>query len=280
LIVELQTPGPVLIVDLFHPLLENLLALLRGLSQEEWTLPTQCGSWTVREVAVHLLGGDVGMLSHRRDGYSPSHFEVASWDELIKSINQQNDLWVVGTHRLSPKLITQLLEFTGPQVIDLFRSLDPFATGVPVDWVGPDPAPVWLDLAREYTERWHHQQHIRQAVGKPGMLEPEYLSPVLESFVLALPRTFNSIAAEPETIVQINLTGPAGGQWALRRTLDGWRLWRGQAEASLATVTIPDQLAWQIFTKSLTPTKAQALAWIEGDQVLGAKVMETVSILA
>lgn len=277
---ELKTPGPVLVIDLFQPLLESLLALLRGLSPEEWTRPTQCGPWTVREVAAHLLGGDMSVLSYRRDGYSPSHFKVVPWDELIQSINEQNDLWVNGTRRLSPKLITQLLSFTGPQVTNLFRSLDPFATGGPVDWVSSDPAPVWLDLAREYTERWHHQQHIRQSVGQPGMLEPEYLSPVLESFVLGLPRTFKGFDAKPITTIQINFEGPAGSQWALRRALNGWDLWRGQSKSALATVTIPDQLAWQIFTKSLTPTEAQARAWIAGDRVLGEKVLETVSLIA
>ena len=277
---ELSAPRPVLVADLFQPLLENLLTLLRGLPVEEWKRPTKCGSWTVREVAVHLLGGDIGVLSHRRDGYSPSHFEAASWNELIQSINEQNDLWVVGTRRLSPKLITQLLAFTGPQVINLFRSLDPFAIGVPVDWVGPDPAPIWLDLAREFTERWHHQQHIRQAIGRPGMLGPEYLSPVLESFVLALPRTFSGVAARLGDTIQINFTGPAGSQWVLERKSGNWQLWRGQAEAPLAKVTIPDQLAWQIFTKSLRPTKTQVQAWIGGDLMLGEKVLEMVSILA
>ena len=36
-----------------------------------------------------------------------------------------------------------------------------------VNWAGPEPAPIWLDPAREYTERWVHQQHIRDAVRNP-----------------------------------------------------------------------------------------------------------------
>jgi hypothetical protein len=36
---------------------------------------------------------------------------------------------------------------------------------------------VWLDIAREYTERWHHQ-HIRDAVGKPGLKGRVYTSSV------------------------------------------------------------------------------------------------------
>ncbi|HEX3202686.1 MAG TPA: hypothetical protein VHW42_12245 [Actinomycetes bacterium] len=38
----------------------------------------------------------------------------------------------------------------------------------PVSWVGPDPAPNWLDVAREYSERWTHQQQIRDAAEIPG----------------------------------------------------------------------------------------------------------------
>ena len=51
----------------------------------------------------------------------------------------------------------------------------------PIDWAGPEPAPIWLHVAREYTERWVHQQHIRDAVGRPGLNERRWLGPVLES---------------------------------------------------------------------------------------------------
>ncbi len=52
---------------------------------------------------------------------------------------------------------------TGEQTNAYFQRVDPFAMGGPVSWAGPEPAPVWLDVAREFTERWHHQQHIRAA---------------------------------------------------------------------------------------------------------------------
>jgi hypothetical protein len=46
--------------------------------------------------------------------------------------------------------------------------LDLDATGGPVEWAtGSDPAPVWLDVAREYMERYVHQQQIRDATGRP-----------------------------------------------------------------------------------------------------------------
>src|SRR5688500_19297292 len=46
------------------------------------------------------------------------------------------------------------------------QSVDIGAMGDSIGWAGPDPAPVWLDIAREFTERWVHQQHIRDAADR------------------------------------------------------------------------------------------------------------------
>ncbi len=85
---------------------------------------------------------------------------------LVAAIDRQNAVWVTGARRISPRLLIELLEMTGELTEAYFTSLDMTALGMPVDWAGPEPAPVWLDVAREYTERWVHQQHIRDAVGK------------------------------------------------------------------------------------------------------------------
>jgi hypothetical protein len=45
-----------------------------------------------------------------------------------------------------------------------------FAMGEPVTWAGPEPAPIWLDIAREYTERWLHQAQVRDATRNPPLV--------------------------------------------------------------------------------------------------------------
>lgn len=64
-----------------------------------------------------------------------------------------------------------------------------------VSWVRPDPVPTWLDVARQDTERWTHQQQIRDVVGMPGLKEPAFLASVLATFVHALPRAFTDVPA-------------------------------------------------------------------------------------
>src|ERR1700754_3375876 len=164
-IVRMKEPEAIQVVHLFSETLDALLDLLADLSPADWQKPTVCAGWTVKDIAQHLLGGDIGILARKRDGFAFSGSPIIDWRELVVLINELNDSWVKATRRLSPRVLCDFLRFVGEQTNAYFATLDPEAFGDPVDWAGPEPAPVWLDLAREYTERWHHQQQIRDAVG-------------------------------------------------------------------------------------------------------------------
>jgi uncharacterized protein (TIGR03083 family) len=274
----LRTPQPIIVVDLFPEILEALISLLSGLSTADWEKPTACTSWSVKDVALHLLGDDVAMLSSGRDGH-PSPVSVHNWQELVTFVNAWNEGWVQATRRLSPRLLVDLLQLTGLQVCAYFRSLDPYAIGRPVSWADPDPAPVWLDLAREYTERWHHQQHIRDAVGRCGLKKPRFLAPVLDAFVRALPHTFSETDAVDGAGLALTISGAAGGQWFLLRQGEGWNLYVDVQREAHAEVIVDADVAWRIFTRGLSKDEARDRVTIVGDQSLGTKVLDMVSII-
>lgn len=267
-------------IDLFPELLEQLLALLSGLSPDEWQEPTACSPWSVKDVAQHLLGDDVGNLSRRRDGFLLPGGEVEDWEGLVALINELNAAWVNATRSISPRLLCDLLRFTGTQVHAYFRSLDPYAMGGPVSWAGPDSAPVWLDLAREYTERWLHQQHIRDAVDRPGLKEPRFLAPVLDTFVRALPHAYRNVDASEGTLVALSITGESGDRWFLLREDSLWRLYLECEKDPQAEVVMGEDVAWRLFTKGLNRREAQSRLTIIGDRSLGLNMLDTVSIIA
>jgi uncharacterized protein (TIGR03083 family) len=275
----LTKPQPVIVVDLFPETLESLVSLLSGLSTEDWERPTACPCWSVKDVALHLLGDDVVKLSSGRDGHSVP-MSAQSWEERVAFINGWNRGWVSATRRISLRLLVDLLEFTGTQVLTYFRSLDPYAIGDPVSWAGPDPAPVWLDLAREYTERWLHQQHIREAVGRSGLKDPRFLAPVLDTFVRGLPHTFRDTDAVEGTLVMLTISGAAGGQWSLVREGEKWNLYIDVLRSPHAEVIADEDVAWRIFTRGLSEDEARDSVTVVGDQPLGLKILDLVSIIA
>ncbi|MCL4562277.1 MAG: maleylpyruvate isomerase family mycothiol-dependent enzyme [Chloroflexi bacterium] len=277
----MRPPQPVIVTDLFPELLDELLALLSSLSDQDWQKPTACTGWSVKDVALHMLGGEIGNLSWRRDGYTiESEASITGWEELVAYLNRWNQDWVQSARRISTRLLIDLLGHTGTQLNALFSSLDPFAVGSPVSWVGPEPAPVWLDLAREYTERWHHQQHIRDAVDRPGMKTPRYQSPALEAFVWAMPRAFQEAEAPEDTTVTLSITGPSGGRWSVRKEGIGWKLYSGAPAHPEAEAMVDEDNAWRLFTRGLNPRAAREAVGFTGDRVLGEYVLEMVSIIA
>ena len=276
---------PIDVLDLLSGERAALLELLGGLSEEDWCAPTVCPGWSVKEIALHLLGDDVGRLSRGRDGFANPDFggpglDLERWEGLVAAIDRQNAAWVEGTRRISPRLLIELLGFTGDATEAYFRGLDLDAMGGPVDWAGPEAAPVWLDVAREYTERWVHQQHIRDAVGRPGLTERRWLAPVLDAFVRALPRTLRDTDAPVGARVGLVVRGEAGSAWLAERGEDGWRLGRPEGEVAVATVTLDQDLAWRLFTRGVAPSGALPRVELAGDRALAARVLGTVSIIA
>ena len=275
----MKRPDEIDVIDRFAPLRSRLLTLLAGLREDDWARPTAASQWSVKDVTAHLLGGDVGILSRRRDAFCPPNSMAGTYSELVNLINTLNAEWVVAARRMSPRLLRELLAFTGPEVEAYFSSLDQSAMDDPVSWAGPDPAPVWFDIAREFTERWHHQQQIRDATGQPPLYDPYFLSPVLDTFVRALPHSFRNTPAPEGTVVRLEISGEAGGVWFLIRAGRLWQLTLESEAEPAADVILPQDTAWRLFTKGTDPERARASSRVRGDAPLASSIFSTVSII-
>lgn len=276
----LRPVAPIDLAPRFPALQQELIDLLRGLSPADWARPTSAGKWTVRDVAAHLLDTGLRRLSSQRDGFIPDPDQpISGHADLVAYLNRLNATWVAAARRLSPGVITDLLEFTGPPLARLFRELDPEAPALfSVAWAGEETSPNWFDVGREYTERWHHQQQIRDAVGAPGLTSREWLHPVLDLFLRALPFGYREVDAAPGTAIGVAIAGEAGGDWTLRRD-DGWRLYTGRARAAAARIRLDQDAAWRLLTKGLPPDRAWERVSVEGDQRLAAAFLRTLAIM-
>jgi uncharacterized protein (TIGR03083 family) len=275
-----QDPRPVFTTHLFPELLTGLLNLLTTLSGEDWTKPIPRKAWSVKDVALHLLGVDVGVLSRERDRHVALSKEIRSDRELVEFVKTLNDEWIHAAQRLSPRLLCDLLRVTGAQLNDYFQSLDPYVLGGPIGWAGLNRAPNWLRIAREFTERWHHQQHIREAVARPGYVETRYLKPTLDTFMRALPHTYRSVEAREGTIIDVTIAGNSGDRWLLVREPHTWSLYLGSGVHANAAVAIPQEIAWKLFTKWITKEEALKVSDVRGDSSLALRVFDMTAVIA
>src|SRR5687767_12050424 len=100
----LQPPPPLHTAELFPELGQQLLALLRGLQPAEWTRPTVCPQWDVKDIAAHLLDTALRRLSFERDRQPPPApaRPIGSERDLVEHLNRLNASWVEACRRLSP----------------------------------------------------------------------------------------------------------------------------------------------------------------------------------
>jgi uncharacterized protein (TIGR03083 family) len=272
--------GDLVPVDL-RPLISadraELLGFLRSLDEPGWAAPTANTGWNVHDVALHVLGGDIGQL-----GYSPS--EAAregrlAFDDLARLIERSNEEWVRAARRIAPFVSVELLAFIGPKVDDAFAALDLDAPGTSVGWTGDGPTPCWLDIAREYTERWVHHAQMRLAVGAVPPIERRFLYPVLDTFMRCLPRAYEAIQADVGTRVDLLVEGEAGGRWTLRRQADRWHLVTADDQVAAACVRVPQDVAWQLLSRTIEVSEGLPKIVIEGDERLGLPATRAVAIM-
>jgi uncharacterized protein (TIGR03083 family) len=272
--------GPIFTAHLLPKIDRLLIDLLRSLEPHDWEAQTIAPRWKVKDVAAHLLDTPLRKLSMVRDGYVDEAPAIRSAADLVALIDRLNRQGVQVYRRLSPRVLISMMEEASLQSAEFHRSLDPFAPAAfGVSWAGENTSPNWFDTARELTERWHHQQQIRLAVNRPGIMTPELYHPVLDCFMRALPFAYRDVAADPGTLLQFHISGDCGGTWFLSRDDSSWRLVPEPGEGAASRVIIPQEIAWRVFTKGMGRTLAAAQVQVDGERELGLHVLGMTAIV-
>lgn len=262
-------------VDVREPLTaqrRRLIGLLASLGDEQWGITTAAPQWTVKDVTLHLLGGELSWLARNRDretaGIVPPS---SSHDEFVRRMDRHNQMWVDGSQALSPRLIIGLLHWSGEQFDGCLRTVD-LCQPSQVYWAGD--APLWFDLAREFTERWVHYWQIRESVrpeGNPG--QDEYLSLVLRTFIWGFPHQYR-VPAPVGTTVTLDIADT--GTWTLTRRTTGWDLDEGRTGAAAALLHMTGDAAWRLLTGArYDPSQVQ----LSGDSALTIPLLRVRSIV-
>ncbi|HEX9165049.1 MAG TPA: maleylpyruvate isomerase N-terminal domain-containing protein, partial [Gemmatimonadales bacterium] len=269
----------------FPPLHAALIALLRSLEAADWDRPTVAGAWRVRDVAAHLLDIDLRKLAAHRDGHllAPEG-PVEGYPDVLALVHRLNAGGVEYGRRLSPTLLTDLLEVTGRWVNTFVATLDPGATALfAVAWAGEARSDNRFDTARDYTERWHHQMQIRSAVGSRGnpaaLLAPRLGAPLFHTAVRVLPHAYRTVDAPEGTAVVLVVTMEPALAWTLRCDAGRWSLHEGEVAGPAARVVAPPDALWRLFFNALPAAQAGASLSLSGPGELLGPLLQARSVM-
>jgi uncharacterized protein (TIGR03083 family) len=173
--------------------LESVLSLGHTLSDPDWTSPTECRTWTVKDVYAQLVGGERWMAA----GHPPQAEDHRTWSARL--VRERREA-------APAALLDELREVYEQRLVQMERTaIDPAA---PAHL--PTGAPVTMEvlLRSRVFDIWTHEQDIRRAVGRPGNLASPAAAIAGEWLVAALPRIVARDAkAPPGTTVRLTTTG-------------------------------------------------------------------------
>jgi hypothetical protein len=275
-------PQPISVDGLLYEIDDLLIDLLSRLGEEEWEAQTIAPLWTVKDVALHLLDGNLRALSMLRDGQRPPpDRDISSYSDLVGYLNQLNADWIKATRRLSPRVIIDLLQSSGREYCDFISSLAPQEPATfSVAWAGEEESKNWFHVAREYTEKWHHQQQIRLATSKDDiLLQEKWYLPYLDTSVRALPHHYRNVPGNEGDLIEFSFKGDFNKSWYLTYE-KGWSLYCEVEKTPHSSVHIPNEIAWRIFTKGIPRDEAISLSKTEGRKDLGFKIFDMLAVMA
>jgi hypothetical protein len=234
-------------------------------------------------VLAHLVDGTMRRLSFDRDRLTPPtpRRAISGERDFVTFINELNAEWISIARRFSPRVLTDLYASTSGDLADFVERVPLEAPALfGVSWAGETESQAWFDIGREFTEHWHHQAQIRDAVGAPAPSNPEWLRAVLAIALLGLPHAYRDIGGTSGDTIGIEVTGASGGVWTLIHEDGRWRVAEGGvADGSAARVVMSDETAWRLLFNGLTPAEATARVAQTGPDALTAPLLRARSVI-
>ncbi len=270
------------ILDKYKSLLDIFIPFLKNLSVTDWKRKTILPNWRVVEIVAHLLSGAIRKYSSILNYQSGNikHQEKLSYNYLVNYINTKNEKWVNILKDLNTNYLIELLNENYNRLISKLNELNPKHHFIhSVAWAGEDISKNWFDIAREYTELWHHQMQIREVFNDYKILEDYYFHDVINTFFMALPYHFKKLKVDNDYKICIKIIDMKNGNWILNKSKNLFTVINQPMNNNINIVEIEKSISWKIFTKAISHTKAKSLINYRGDESICLHILKMVCIM-
>ncbi len=204
---------PQLVLDLLDDLAaesNDLDAIVAGVAEDRWFLPTPAAGWDVRDAITHLHQTDLdGLLAlHDPAGFARV-LAVATEAELDPSTVGHVEGTVSSGRSVAPAVLLDAWRADRARLADALRAWEP---SVRISWFGP-PMSVASFISARLMETWAHGQDVVDALGA-DRVPTARLRHVAEIGIRARPFAYavNGLAL-PADPVRVELQAPGGEVW-------------------------------------------------------------------
>ena len=184
---------------------EALREVVKGLTEDEWRLPTPADGWDTHETVIHLGMADVAASLAVLD---PAEFEKTK-ERMLRGEGDLHSFDGVDVHSTTGAELWAWFEGARTRMTAAFRALGPKDR---IPWFGPDMSALSFATAR-LMETWSHSHDVADTFGAEYP-RTDRLRHVAHIGVTTRGWSYVNRGLEPpQEPVRVELTAPSGEIW-------------------------------------------------------------------
>jgi uncharacterized protein (TIGR03083 family) len=244
------------------------------LSEEQWSAPTDCPGWDVKDHVSHMIGTE-RML----EGLPTAPASDADGDHVKNPIGQFNENELDSRRAMSgAEVLAEFDELVATRLASLRGGDEAYFARETMTPTGPGTMADFLHI--RVMDCYVHEQDIRRAVDQPGDLDAPAAAHSVDRLLRTIGIVVGKRAGVPEgASVLVELTGP------VQRTVpvtvrDGRaKLVDTVPDDLLATVRMDSEAFLILATGRRTATDLAGRWTVEGDDATGGAIVEQLNMM-
>jgi uncharacterized protein (TIGR03083 family) len=261
-------------IEAWKSSVDDTVALLRSLDDEDWTRPTDLPGWDVRAVAAHLAH-----LESELAGFEQAPVEVPELEHITSPMGLYTERGPLARTGWEPAAIIDELEKAASvryaELLDdppTDGSARPPITPGGIGW-------NWETLLRNRPlDMWMHEQDIRRAVGRPGGLDTAGAAHTVMVLTMRFAYSIGKRVAPPSgTTAVLDVRGISPVHLAVEVNADGRAVPRSDDPVDPTVRLTMDLETFTILGGGRRPAASLDVA-VEGDQQLGRRILDALAV--
>jgi uncharacterized protein (TIGR03083 family) len=261
-------------IDAWKASVDDSVALLRSLDEDDWSRTTDLPGWDVRAVASHLAH-----LESELAGFEQAPVDVPELAHIRSPMGTYTEMGPLARARRSAEEIIDELETAASA-----RSTE-LRDNPPTDGTGRPPrTPGGLGwdwetlLSNRVLDVWMHEQDIRRAVGRPGGLNRPGAAHAAQVFTRSFPFSVGNRVAPPAgTTAVLDVSGVSPVHLAVEVTAEG-RAVPMSIEPDRPTVQLSMDLETFIVLGGGRRSSSEVDVQVTGDHGLGRRILDAMAV--
>ncbi len=264
------------VVDHMTEVWVSLVGACDKVGAAQWSLPTDCPGWTVKDQLSHLIGIERLLLG---DPSPPPLDHIP--DHVTNAFGELNEAWVAARRGVPGREVLDEFIATTNRRLESLRSM-PASKFDEVGWSPVGEVPYREFMETRILDTWAHEQDIRRALGRPGGRNGVGEAMTLDRCERSMPFVVGKrVAPADGDSVLFAVIGVMGRKVCVRMD-------QGRAAPVPATVDEPtvilgmdQETFWRLGFGRVEPARVVATGEvrIDGDIALGHRVLDAMAFM-